>query len=66
MSGDRETHDQLILEASKKVSDQVEMIVLAQGSMARMADELAKVTGKIVLSSPESGVLGLKKFIENQ
>jgi aspartate/glutamate racemase len=66
ISGDRETHDKLILEASKKVSDKVELIVLAQGSMARMADKLAEVTGKRVLSSPESGVLGVKKYIENQ
>ena len=64
MSGDRETHDKLILEASKAVAEKVEVIVLAQGSMARMADTLSEVSGKRVLSSPLSGVLGVKKYIE--
>lgn len=65
MSGDRDTHDNLILKASEKVADQVDLIVLAQGSMARMAGELEKFTGKKVLSSPLSGVLGVKKFLFN-
>ena len=63
MSGDRETHDNLILEASEIVADKVEVIVLAQGSMARMEKKLVQVSGKPVLSSPESGVLGVKSFI---
>lgn len=66
MSGDRETHDNLILEASEIVADKVEVIVLAQGSMARMEKKLVQVSGKPVLSSPESGVLGVKSFIEKQ
>lgn len=61
MSGDRDTHDALIVKASEKIADNVYLIVLAQGSMGRMAEELEKVTGKKVLSSPLSGVLGVKK-----
>ncbi len=64
MSGDRETHDNLILEASKAVADRVDVLVLAQGSMARMAGKLSEFSGKPVLSSPLSGVLGVKKYIE--
>jgi aspartate/glutamate racemase len=63
MSGDRETHDKLILKASEEVAGKVDLIVLAQGSMARMEDKLAEVTGKKVLSSPESGVIGVKDYI---
>jgi aspartate/glutamate racemase len=63
MSGDRETHDRLILKASEEVAGKVDLIVLAQGSMARMEDKLAEVTGKKVLSSPESGVIGVKDYI---
>lgn len=63
MSGDRETHDNLILKASEKVAGEVDLIVLAQGSMARMEEKLSEVTGKKVLSSPESGVIGVKEFI---
>lgn len=64
MSGDRETHDNLILKASEKIADKVDLIVLAQGSMARMEEKLAEVTGKKVLSSPESGVIGVKEYIQ--
>ncbi len=63
MSGDRDTHDQLILKASEQVSSKVDLIVLAQGSMGRMQAQLEELTGKTVLSSPLSGTLGVKKYI---
>lgn len=63
MSGDRETHDKLILKASEQVANDVDLIVLAQGSMAKMQDKLEEVSGKPVLSSPLSGVLGVKEYI---
>lgn len=62
-SGDGETHDRLIAEAAKKIADQVDMFVLAQGSMARMEQRLSQLTGKPVLSSPVLGVKGLRKFL---
>ncbi|MFY0650775.1 MAG: Asp/Glu/hydantoin racemase [Cyclobacteriaceae bacterium] len=65
ISGDREKHDQLILDAAKGLPEDVEVIVLAQGSMARMQDQIANQTGKIVFSSPEMGVLDVKKTLEN-
>ena len=63
-SGDGETHDRLIAEAAAKIADEVDLFVLAQGSMARMEKKLAKLTGKPVLSSPVSGVKGLRKFLK--
>lgn len=63
-SGDGATHDRLIAEAAQKIADKVDLFVLAQGSMARMEKKLAELTGKPVLSSPVSGVLGLKKFLK--
>jgi len=65
MSGDRETHDILILKAAEKVAGMVDLIVLAQGSMARMEAKLTEVTAKTVLSSPLSGVLAVKEYIKN-
>ena len=62
-SGDGETHDRLIAEAAARIADQVDMFVLAQGSMARMEQRLAELTGKPVLSSPILGVQGLRKFL---
>jgi len=64
MGGDRDKHDNLILEAAKNVSDQTDIIVLAQGSMARMEKALIDLTGKKVLSSPLSGVLGVKEYLK--
>ena len=65
-SGDSATHDRLIQEAAEKIADQVDLFVLAQGSMARMEKKLAGITGKPVLSSPVSGVLGLKKYLQEK
>ena len=62
-SGDGVTHDRLIAEAAQRIADRVDLFVLAQGSMARMEQRLAELTGKPVLSSPVSGVSGLRKFL---
>ena len=62
-SGDGETHDRLIAEAAGRIASQVDAFVLAQGSMARMEQRLSELTGKPVLSSPELGVKGLRKFL---
>ena len=63
-SGDGATHDRLIAEAAQRIADRVDLFVLAQGSMARMEQRLSELTGKPVLSSPVSGVLGLRKFLK--
>jgi len=62
-SGDSETHDKLIQEAAENIAGKVDLFVLAQGSMARMESRLSEITGKPVLSSPLSGVLGLKEYL---
>ena len=64
ISGDRETHDSLILEAAKKLASRADLFVLAQGSMARMEQQISQVTGKAVLSSPERGVQEVKKVLD--
>lgn len=62
-SGDSETHDRLIAEAAQRIAQDVDMFVLAQGSMARMEQRLSELTGKPVLSSPVLGVKGLRKSL---
>ena len=62
-SGDGDTHDRLIAAAAQRIASDVDVFVLAQGSMARMEQRLAELTGKPVLSSPVSGVKGLGKFL---
>jgi len=65
IAGDRDTHDRLILEAAMKLAPAVDLFVLAQGSMARMEEEISRQSGKRVLSSPERGVLDVKAVLES-
>ena len=62
-AGDAETHDRLIAETAKRVADSCDVILLAQGSMARMEKPLADLTGKTVLSSPRLGAKQIKRLL---
>jgi Asp/Glu/hydantoin racemase len=59
-----EEHDAMVIAAAEHVASQADVIVLAQGSMARMEAALAQRTGKPVLSSPRRGVLEVKAILE--
>jgi Asp/Glu/hydantoin racemase len=59
-----ERHDTMVTEAAERVASQADVIVLAQGSMARMEEALARKAGKPVLSSPRRGVLDVKRTLE--
>lgn len=63
MAGDGARHDALILETAQRVADQVDLLILAQGSMARMEQVLQSQTGKPVLASPVLGVLDVKQAL---
>ena len=56
MSGDRSTHDAMITEQAKDLAGSVDIIVLSQASMNRLAGDLADQTGLPVLASPRIGV----------
>ncbi len=62
--GDPERHDKLIHETAKKVSDSCDVIVLAQGSMARMETALRESTGIPVLSSLRSGLEAVQRYLK--
>ncbi|MBO4367440.1 MAG: Asp/Glu/hydantoin racemase [Clostridia bacterium] len=49
----------LLIDAAGKISDSVDVIVLAQGSMAYVEADIEKATGKPVLSSPRFGAQAL-------
>ncbi|TDU01709.1 hypothetical protein EDD99_0078 [Streptomyces sp. 846.5] len=55
MHGDRDRHDAMVLDGAKALASEVDVIVLAQASMARLAPAIAEAVGKPVLSSPRSG-----------
>ena len=53
MSGDAATHDAKVAAALKELSQHVEVIVLAQASMARVVDTLAAADKRVpILASP--------------
>lgn len=64
MSGDRDRHDQMVLNGACELAPQVDLIVLAQASMSRLAPMLSKETGKVVLSSPRLAAEYVKSQFE--
>lgn len=53
MSGDAAKHDQKVGDALKQLSNEVDVIVLAQASMARVVDTLSEADKKVpILASP--------------
>lgn len=63
-AGDSATHDKLLLEKAREISDQCDAIVLAQGSMARMEQALSDATGKQVYSSLRRGIEALRPYVQ--
>ena len=63
MSGDRDKHDSLVVEQAVDLAKTVDLIVLAQASMARLADVLQEETGLPVLASPRLGVDDLARRV---
>jgi Asp/Glu/hydantoin racemase len=61
--GDRATHDRLIVEASKDLRD-CDVIALAQFSIAATAPLVAEVTGRPVVTTPDSAVDKLMKLLK--
>lgn len=53
MNGDAARHDQLVGDALRKLANEVDVVVLAQASMARVVDTLSAADRKIpILASP--------------
>jgi len=56
MEGNPQEHDRIVLEGVKELAKKCEVVVFAQGSMARLKDSLEDDLKDKVLTSPESGV----------
>lgn len=64
VSGDTARHDQLVSSGLQELAPQVEVIVLAQASMARVVENLPPETRRIpILSSPRLAVQRLAQLI---
>ena len=62
----QEEFRKLLLEAAGKIKDDVDVIVLAQGSMAYVEKDLHEAYGIPVLSSPRFGAIELKKALQEK
>ncbi|MDR8391934.1 aspartate/glutamate racemase family protein [Aliifodinibius sp. S!AR15-10] len=57
MGGNPEKHDQMVAKALKELSDKVDVILLAQASMARVVDQLDESEKSVpILASPPNAV----------
>ncbi len=53
----------LLIEAARKIADEVDVIVLAQGSMAYVEQDIEQAVGVATLSSPRFGAIELAKAL---
>ena len=60
--GDAAEHDRLAVAAAMELTD-CNVIALAQFSLARAADAIAKATGRPVLTTPDSAVRKLRRLL---
>jgi Asp/Glu/hydantoin racemase len=64
-SGDVEAHDQMVRNALVELAKRVDVVVLAQASMARVVDQLDSSDRIVpILSSPRLGVERVKRVME--
>jgi len=64
MSGDAVTHDAKVGEALKQLSKEVDVILLAQASMARVVDTLSEADKRVpILASPITAIECLAKLL---
>ena len=63
-AGDMATHDRLVAEKAGEVAGDCDVILLAQGSMARMEEPLRVLTGKTVYSSPRMAIEMVRSMLE--
>ncbi|HTK10673.1 MAG TPA: aspartate/glutamate racemase family protein [Ktedonobacteraceae bacterium] len=66
MGGQREQHNQRVLAQAQKLAQSVDVIVLAQASMAYLAASVEEQIGKPVLSSPRLGVERVREKLAAQ
>ena len=65
MSGDTATHDSMVAAVLKELCSQVDVIVLAQASMARVVDNLSEADKKVpILSSPSIAIQHIASILQ--
>ncbi len=64
LSGDKARHDQMVSEAAARLAGRVELLVLAQASMTRLAPRLEQETGLPVLTSPRLAIEYTRRVLD--
>jgi aspartate/glutamate racemase len=64
LSGDVEKHEQLVLASVKELSGKVDVIVLAQATMADLESKAQKITDIPVLTSPRLAIEKIKMILD--
>lgn len=54
----------ILIEKAREISDRVDIILLAQASMAECEDKIKEASGKPVVSSPRFGAAAMRKAID--
>jgi Asp/Glu/hydantoin racemase len=66
LSGDKPRHDTMVADAAGQMTGSVDLLVLAQASMTRLAPRLNEETGLPVLSSPRLAIEYTKRVLDMQ
>jgi hypothetical protein len=66
MAGDREGHDNLLIQNLQELARQVDVVVLAQASMARVLPGLPAAERAKIMSSPRLAVERVRDVIASQ
>ena len=64
VAGDVAAHNRMVLDEIQRAADWADVVVLAQGSMARLVPSLPADLDVPVLSSPDPGIADLRRVLE--
>ncbi|MCL6442377.1 MAG: aspartate/glutamate racemase family protein [Alicyclobacillus sp.] len=65
MAGDAAGHDKMLLDTMEALAERVDVVVLAQASMARVVPQLSASVRSKVLASPELGIEGVREALKS-
>ena len=65
MSGDKDRHDAMVIEAARQLAPNVDMILFAQASMTRLAAAVSQATSRTVLTSPRLAIEYTKRVLDD-
>ena len=64
MDGDKDKHDEMVIDAARALARDVDIIVFAQASMTRLAPTVERETGRQVLTSPRLAIEYAKSVLD--